>query len=167
MDRGAVREFVDVETGEKIVLPPLKPVKAERFSKTMTEVWHHVYKHNFFTGAEERVLSRLATYLQLNTNAIVTPGGEYMSIEDMARYLYMDRTHVRRTVKGLIRKNAIGVWRSGDYEIYYINPFLYRKGNVDPYLWLLFDREYHERARKENVKCFRAGKKYTNLIMAV
>mgnify|MGYP001285290898 CR=1 FL=1 len=154
----------DPETGEIIGQPK---VKSERFQKQMREVWRHVYEKGLFTAAEERILSRLANYLQLNTNAIVTPGGEYMGIEDMARYLYMDRAHVRRRIKSLIRKNAIGVWRSGDYEIYYINPVLYRCGNVDPYLWLLFDREYHERARKENVKCFRAGKKYTNLIVAV
>jgi len=161
-----LRTLVDVETGEKIEIQSA-PVKSERFSKKMREVWRHVYEKNFFTGAEERLLGRLSDFLQLNTNAIVTPGGEYMSIEDMARYLYMDRVHVRRTVKALIRKNAVGMWRSGDFEIYYINPALYRCGDVDPYLWLMFDREYHERARKEHVKCFRAGKKYTNLIVAV
>lgn len=144
------------------------PQKVERFSKRMEEVWRHVTRKNFFTLAEERVLNALANYLQMNTNAIVTPGGDYMTIDEMARQTGIDRSNLRKWVKSLIRKNAIGKWVSGQKEAYFINPHLYQKGEVKPFVFYLFDEEAAERVQKEsNVVQFRAGKKRTSLLQVV
>jgi len=143
----------------------ITPIKAERFTKRMTEVWRHVVRKEVFTPTEERILSVLADYLQLNTNAIVTPGGEYMNIDEMARQTGMDRSNMRKWVKSLIRKNAIGKWVSGETEAYFINPYLYQCGDVKPFLFLLFDREAAERMEKESVwQRFKAGRKKTSII---
>ena len=142
-------------------------IKAERFAKTMTEVWRHVCKREIFTTAEEKTLHRLAMYLQLNTNAIVTPRGDYMNIERMAEETNIDRSNIRKVIKELIKKNAIGMWKSGDYEIYYMNPFLYEMGNVPPFLFNQFDEEYHRRVQIEhNLFKVKAGKKITSILVA-
>src|SRR5690242_7974797 len=109
---------VDTDTGEIVT-----GKRSERFTKRMTEVWRHVIKMDIFTPTEERILNILADYMQLNTNAIVTPGGEYMCVDEMARQTGIDRSNIRKWIKGLIRKNAIGKWVSGNSEGYFINPF--------------------------------------------
>lgn len=156
---GYQRVLVDTRTGE------IKQLKTERFAKKMTEVWRYVYKKNLFTAAEERVLNRLADFLQLNKNAIVTPGGEYMTIDEMAEHVGLDRSNMRKTIKSLIKKNAIGKWSSGDSESYYINPFLYKCGDIDDLLFRMFDEEAWKKMQAErNLKRFRAGKKTTSII---
>jgi len=144
---------------------PVTQQKAERFSKRMKEVWRHVVRKGVFTPTEERVLGALADYLQLNTNAIVTPGGDYMTIDEMARQTGMDRSNLRKWVKSLMRKNAIGKWVSGHKEAYFINPYLYQCGEVQRFVFYLFDQEAADRLQKEsNVVQFRAGKKRTSLL---
>lgn len=152
--------IVDKETGEGHY------IKTERFTKTMLEVWRYVNKHDVFTTAEEKTLHRLSMYLQLNTNAIVTTSGEYMGIEQMAEETNIDRSNIRKVIKTLMKKNALGMWQSGGREIYYMNPFLYQMGEIPPYLFNLFDEEYHNRSMIEhNLKKFKAGKKVTSIIM--
>jgi len=155
----AKRAIVDLETGEGHY------IKAERFVKTMMEVWRCVNKNNVFTTAEEKVLHRLSMFLQLNTNAIIAPNGEYMSIERMAEEAHIERSHIRKVVKALIQKNALGIWRSGNYEIYYMNPFLYQMGEIRPYLFNLFDEEFHAKCRRDSLKRFMAGKKITSILV--
>lgn len=82
--------------------------------------------YHFFTSGEELLLHRLSNYLSYE-NAIAHKG-ERLSPAQMADVLYMDRSQVVRTLKSLIRKNAIGVWVSGDRMTYYMNPELYQKG---------------------------------------
>lgn len=141
-----------------------RPEKAERFTKIMTEVWRHMYRENVFTAAEERILNRLSAWLQLNTNAIVTAGGDYMCVEQMAKQIGMDKSHMHKTVKLLVKKNALGIWKSGSMEVYYMNPFLYQCGKIEPYLFWLFDREYFKRCKDEHIQRFRAGKKLTSIL---
>ena len=154
------RIIVDTSTGE------MQHIKSERFTKTMLEVWRYVNKKNVFTSAEERTLHRLSMFLQLNTNAIVSPGGEYMNIEGMAVETGIDRSNLRKIIKSLIQKNAVGMWKSGDNEIYYMNPFLYQMGEIQPYLFNLFDAEYHVRCKIDyNLMAFKAGKKVTSILV--
>jgi hypothetical protein len=144
----------------------MQHIKSERFTKTMLEVWRYVNKKNIFTSAEEKTLHRLSMFLQLNTNAIVSPGGEYMNIERMAIETGIDRSNIRKTIKSLIHKNAVGIWKSGDNEIYYMNPFLYQMGDIQPYLFNLFDAEYHLRCKIDhNLAAFKAGKKVTSILV--
>lgn len=154
----ARREIVDMSTGEGHV------IKAERFVKTMMEVWRYVNRQNVFTAAEEKTIHRLSMFLQLNTNALVTPGGDYMNIERMAQETGIDRSNIRKVAKVLIQKNALGMWKSGENEIYYMNPFLYQMGNTPSFLFSLFDEEYHRRCKIDhNLKAFKAGKKVTSI----
>lgn len=155
------RVFVSDRTGEVLYCG-----KAERFTKKMTEVWRHVYKQNIFTAAEERILNRLAEFLQLNTNAIVTPGGDYMSIDQMSKQIGMDKSNMHKTMKLLMKKNAVGMWKSGENTIYYMNPFLFQCGDVPEYLFKQFDDEYHKLKKLEHVERFKAGKKYTSITRA-
>ncbi len=139
--------------------------KSERFQKRMREVWRHVVRKGVFTPTEERVLGVLSDYLQMNTNAIVTPGGDYMNVDEMARQTGIDRSNMRKWIKALIRKNAIGKWVSGQKEAYFMNPYLYQCGDVKPFVFYLFDEEAAERIQKEsNVVQFRAGRKRTSLL---
>ncbi|WP_156157854.1 hypothetical protein [Gordoniibacillus kamchatkensis] len=127
-----------------------------------------MYKSNLFTAAEERVLNRLAEYLQMNTNAIVNPNGSIMTVEDMARNIRMDRSDIRKYLRQLVRKNALGVWKSGYDETYFMNPFLYVKGKIEPWLYERFEEEFGAKAVKSNEgKRFKAGKKLTSLVAAV
>ena len=155
------RAIVDLKTGEGHY------IKAERFIKAMVEVWRYVNKKNVFTTAEEKTIHRLSMFLQINTNAIVAPNGDYMSIEKMAEETCIERSHIRKVVKELMQKNALGMWKSGNYEIYYMNPFLYQMGLIKPYLFGLFDEEFHARSKKEAWKQFKAGKKITSILVCV
>lgn len=154
------KDMVDTNTGQMHI------VKQERFTKTMTEVWRHVNKSNLFTASEERALHRLSMFLQLHTNALTTPNGEYMTVERMADETGIDRSNIRKTIKELMRKNAVGRWASADREIYYLNPFLFQNGDIKPFLFNLFDKEYHERCREEALELYLAGRKKTSLIRA-
>lgn len=149
--------IVDDETGETF------DAKGERFIKSMVGVWRELNKANYFKPAEEKTLHRLSMFLQMNTNAIVK-NSEYLTIERMADETGMDRSNLRKVIKGLMRKNAIGKWSSGEREVYYINPILYRNGDVPRYLFYLFDDEYFERSRQEDIQPFKIGKKPTSLI---
>lgn len=142
----------------------LDVIKQDRFVKLMVEVWRHVSKKQFFTTAEEKTLHRLSLFLQMHTNAIVTPNGEYMTIERMADETEINRVHIRRVIKELMKKNALGRWSSNGRDVYYINPFLYQNGDVPKHLFYLFDEEYLERCKIENLERFKAGKKPTSLI---
>lgn len=153
------RILVNMDTGE------IQSAKAERFVKTMMEVWRYVNRNNLFTTAEEKVLHRLSMFLQLNTNALVSPNGDYMGVERMADETSIDRSHIRKVIKLLMQKNALGMWKAGNFEIYYVNPFLYQMGSVKPYLFNLFDEEFHARGKKENLKRFMAGKKITSILV--
>ncbi|MBP1967142.1 replication/maintenance protein RepL [Paenibacillus aceris] len=139
-------------------------VKQDRFVKSMTEVWRFVKRSNLFKPAEERVLYHLSHFLQMNTNALVTTHGEYMTVERMADETGIDRSNIRKVVKELMRKNALGRWCSAEREIYYINPFLFQNGDVPAHLFWLFDNEYHERVKQEHLERFKAGKKRNSLI---
>jgi len=152
-------KFVDIDTGE------IQYQKSERFIKAMVEVWRYVNKFNVFTTAEEKTLHRLSMFLQLNTNAIVAQNGDYMSIERMADETSIERSHIRKVIKLLIQKNALGMWKSGKEEIYYMSPFLYQMGEIKPYLFNLFDAEFHARSRRESLKKFMAGKKITSILV--
>ncbi len=152
--------LVDIDKGQIVDYR-----KSERFTKKMREVWRYVYKQELFTAAEERILNRLADFLQLGTNAIVSTGGEYLSIEGMAKQVGMDASNMRKTMKGLVKKNAVGIWKSGDVMTYYVNPFLFQCGDVDEFYFQLFDQEYHKRKKQEHIQKFRAGKKYTSLVV--
>lgn len=152
-------KFVDIGTGE------VQYQKSERFIKTMLEVWRHVNRQNIFTPSEEKTLNRLSLFLQLNSNAIVAANGDYMSIEKMADETGIDRSNIRKVVKLLVKKNSLGIWKSGEEEIYYMNPFLYQMGEVPSYLFSLFDSEYHRRCKiNHNLMAFKAGKKITSIL---
>ncbi len=154
------KKFVEVNTGE------VHYQKSERFVKTMLEVWRYMNKKNTFTLAEEKTLHRLSMYLQLNTNAIVSSNGEYMNIEKMAEETGIDRSNIRKVVKELVKKNALGMWKSGENEIYYMNPFLFAMGEVPAYLFNMFDAEFHRRCKIDhNLMAFRAGKKVTSILV--
>jgi len=156
---GGPRAIVDLKTGEG------HHIKAERFIKTMLEVWRYVNKRDIFTASEEKTLHRLSMFLQINTNAVVAQNGDYMGIEKMAEETGIDRSNIRKVVKLLIKKNALGTWKSGDNEIYYMNPFLYQMGNVPSYLFSLFDAEFHRRCKIDhNLIAFKAGKKVTSIL---
>jgi len=155
------RIFISDRTGEI-----LHYGKSERFTKKMTEVWRHVYKQDIFTAAEERILNRLADYLQLNTNAIVSPSGDYMNIDQMSKQIGMDKSNMHKTMKTLMKKNAIGMWKSGDITAYYMNPFLFQCGDVPEYLFHQFDDEYHKKKKLEHAERFKAGKKVTSILKA-
>jgi hypothetical protein len=130
------RHVIDDTTGEKF-----SDAKTKRFAKKMTEVWRNVYKSNIFTPAEERVINRLADYLQLNTNALLNTDNSVMNIEDMARAIVMDRKDTRKYINSLVRKNALGIWKSGFSETYYMNPHLYVRGEIKRWLYSRFDEE--------------------------
>jgi len=152
-------KFANIETGE------IHYQKSERFIKTMLEVWRYVNKKDVFTPAEEKTLHRLSMFLQLNTNAVVAPNGDYMGIEQMADETGIDRSNIRKVVKLLMKKNAFGLWKSGDKEIYYMNPFLFQMGEVPAYLFNLFDSEFHRRCKIDhNLMAFKAGKKVTSIL---
>lgn len=154
-----MKRILDTETGEVVC------VKSERFTKSMVEVWRHMNKKNILTTAEEKIIHRLSMYLQLNTNAIVTPNGEYMNIERIAVEIGVDRHHTRKVVNGLMQKNALGMWKSGSNEIYYMNPFLFQSGEINSYLYSLFDAEYHRQAKaNHNIQRLRTGKKVTSIV---
>jgi hypothetical protein len=156
----------ETETGE-IVEPDSSSqrfLKTERFAKKKTEVWRHVYQYKLFTAAEERVINRLADFLQLNTNAIVNPNGSVMTVEDMARAIHIDRKDLRTYLRILVRKNALGIWKSGYDETYFMNPYLYEKGNVDRWLYARFEDEFSSKQMKEVGQRMFAGKTKTSLI---
>ena len=153
------KKFVELGSGE------IRYQKSERFIKTMVEVWRYVNKRDIFTASEEKTLHRLSMFLQINTNAIVAQNGDYMGIEKMAEETGIDRSNIRKVVKLLIKKNALGTWKSGENEIYYMNPFLYLMGNVPSYLFNLFDAEFHRRCKIDhNLIAFKAGKKVTSIL---
>jgi len=153
------KRSVDLDTGE------IQYQKAERFTKVMVEVWRYVNKKDMFTPAEEKALHRLSMFLQINTNAVVAQNGDYMGVEKMAEETGIDRSNIRKVIKLLMKKNALGMWKSGEYEIYYMNPFLYQMGNVPSYLFSLFDAEFHRRCKADhNLIAFKAGKKVTSIL---
>lgn len=151
---------MDISTGE------IKgQVKAERFAKQKREVWRKAMEKNVFTAAEERVLHRLAVCLEMNTNAIISLGGGYMSIEDMADAVCLDRSNFRKTIRGLIKKNAIGRFTSGFGDSYYMNPCLYEMGEVGSFLYYQFREEYGKKIQLHpNVIPLKTAKKVTSLI---
>ena len=141
-------------------------LKAERFTKTMLEVWRHLNRKNIFTSSEEKTLHRLSMFLQINTNAVVAPNGDYMNIEKMAEEIGIDRSNLRKVIKQLIKNNSLGMWQSGENETYYMNPFLYQMGTPPPYLFNLFDAEHHRRCKiNHNLMAFKAGKKVTSILV--
>lgn len=149
------KSIVDTETGEVLAL-----AKEERFTKRKQEVWRALHMIGFFTKTEEQVINRLADYLKYNENSLVTKQGEYMNMQDMADAIFMDRRNMRRYVHSLIRKNAMGMWWSGDREIYYINPELYEKGMAPYPIKQNFDMECDSRVAKR----VRVRQKQTSLI---
>lgn len=153
-------KIVNYDTGEVVAV-----AKSERFAKIMQEVWRYVVKINYFTPAEERLLNRLSLYLQLNTNAIVNPDNSVMTVEDMARAVNVDRSDIRKYLKQLVQKNALGIFKNGFAETYYINPHLYQKGEIGQLLFAQFNQEYESKVEYiANAKRLRAGKHNTNLI---
>jgi hypothetical protein len=157
----ARRKLVDLDTGEVI------QGKSERFTQRQTEVWKWMKQAKFLTMSEQCAVNYLADQLQFNTNAIVDTKGQYLNIDGMANSLDMDRSNFRKLLKSLMRKNVIGCWKSADYEIYYMNPYLYKNGEIQKFLYNQFDQEYHERSKHEHVKRFYAGKKQTSLVVAL
>ena len=69
--------------------------------------------------------------------------------------LDIDRGQLSRTLNNLIRKNAIGVWRSGDKMTYYLNPELYQKGGGKEELRKKFAHEVTS-AKRMGAKVFDA-----------
>lgn len=108
--------------------------------------------YHFFTNAEEALINRLSNYLSYE-NAIAYRG-ERLSPMQMADVLGMDRGQLSRTLKTLIRKNAIGVWRSGDKLTYYMNPELYQKGGSHPDLRQKFAHEVTTARKDGNARVF-------------
>ncbi len=143
----------------------------ERFEKKKREVWRKVYEKSVFTSSEERVLNRLAEYLEMNTNAIAKPGGGHMSIDEMAAYVHLDRSHFRRTIRSLMKKNAIGRFTNGFGDTYYMNPWLYEMGEVGELLYHQFREEYvklkYSYGKGKKVVPLRSGRKYTTLVESV
>jgi hypothetical protein len=129
---GRRRIVVDQNTGEIIT-----PAKIERFAKKKQGAWRKAYEKKVFTLAEERVINRLAEYLEMNTNAIIKPGGGRVGLDEMAKIVHMDRSNFRKTVQALIKKNAIG-----KFDSYYMNPCLYEMGNVSSLLYHQFREKY-------------------------
>lgn len=152
--------IVDTETGEIVARD-----KAKRFSKIMQEVWRNMAKQSYLTAAEERLLFRLSLYLQLNTNAIVNPDNSTMSVEDMAKETNVDRSNIRKYLKQLVQKNALGIFKNGFTETYYMNPYLFQKGEIEPLLFAQFNQEYESKVKYiEDANRFKAGRTVTTLI---
>ncbi len=138
--------FVYYETGQTA-----QKKRQKKFSLKMDRTWRLVHMYNLFTNSEELLLHRLSDYLSYE-NAIAHKG-ERLSSMQMADLLYMDRGQFSRTLKKLIRKNAIGVWVSGDKMTYYMNPELYLKGSQKPELMQKFQHEVTT-AKREGATVF-------------
>ncbi len=125
--------------------------RQKQFSIKMDRAWRLIHMYGFFTNGEELLLNRLSDYLSYE-NAI-SHKGERLEPMQMADLIGMDRGQFSRTLKKLIRKNAIGIWVSGDKMTYYMNPELYRKGNSQKDLLQKFAHEVTQ-AKKEGAVVF-------------
>lgn len=135
--------LVDVATGEVL---SERIELTERFHITPEGVWPVLVRERAFTQSEHELLNGLQGYLQYRTNAIVHRG-KPMTIRDMAEYLEMDESVVGKNVRSLVRKNALGYWRSGREAKYLMNPELHRKGRVDGAVYRLFEQRREELLR--------------------
>lgn len=144
---------VDLSTGE--VVP-----RRERFAMAMEGALRVLVRERVLSPMETVVLAGLATMLEWRTN-VVAVGGRPLTTEEMADRLGMDASNVRKYVRGLVRKNALGYWRSGEKRAYVMNPELYRKGRVDEAVYLLFEQERRKREREGMRAVRRCGKAMT------
>ncbi len=157
----AKRRLIDIDTGEIV------QARAERFVRLKVEVWRYVIQRDYFTTAEEKALNRLSLYLQWNTNAVCRKDGAAMTVDEMANAAGVDRSHFRKTILSLVKKNAIGIWKNGYGEVYYINPYLYEFGTVEQWLFARFEDEFQAKSKIVECKRFKAGHKSTSLIQIV
>ncbi len=124
---------VDTKTGEIVG-------RTARFVITPQHIWREMVRMRVLTPVEQMVLQGLSSFVQFRTNAIADHG-RAMTVAEMARALDMDEANLRRYIKSLVKKNALGKWTSGASDEYVMNPALYRAGHVDPAIDLFFSQE--------------------------
>ncbi len=96
---------------------------------------------------EQVVLQGLSSFVQFRTNALAEHGRP-LTVGEMARALEMDEGNMRKYVKSLLKKNALGKWQSGSHSEYVMNPALYHAGHVDPAITVFFN-EQRDKYRQE------------------
>ena len=124
---------VETKTGELVG-------RTARLVMTPQHIWREMVRMRVLTPIEQMVLQGLSSFVQFRTNAIADRG-RALTVAEMARALEMDEANMRKYIKALVKKNALGKWTTGQTEEYVMNPALYRAGHVDPAIAMLFSQE--------------------------
>jgi hypothetical protein len=136
--------------------------RTARFVITPQALWREVVRMKMLSPIEHMVLQGLSSFVQFRTNALADHGHP-LTVAEMARTLEMDEANMRRYVRALVKKNALGKWSSGMNEEYVMNPALYRAGHVDPAIVTLFD-EQRNKYRAMGRMPLRVHGRSTNLV---
>lgn len=121
------------------------PDKRE-FAKTMREVWREMVRTRFFTREEKALLLDLQPFCDFQTNRICGMQGEAIDTLGIADLVGLSESATRRTINGLVKKNALCQVKSGYGYSYYMNPDLFYQGRKpDQTLVSLFQKHKEQK----------------------
>ncbi len=156
MARRLVKEYVvDDATGE--VTPHARLPREPHFVRVYQEAKLAMRQQGIFTLAERDLLDALEGCVELGSNALADRHHAY-SLREVAERTGLNIGNVSRTMRQLIRKNAVALVEKGDGRTYYVNPVLFAAGPVDPWVKELFATRLRDRMR-EGAEAVRAGRK--------
>lgn len=146
MAKRLVKEYlVDEKTGEtqSVAHLPREP----HFARVYQEAKLVMRQQGVFTLAERDLLDALEACVEIGSNALAEKHHAY-SLRELAERVNLDQGNVSRTMRQLIRKNAVVVVERGDGKTYYVNPTLFAAGPIDPWVRELFTTRLRERLRE-------------------
>lgn len=156
MARRLVKEYVmDDATGE--VTPHVRLPREPHFVRVYQEAKLTMRQQGIFTLAERDLLDALEGCVELGSNALADRYHAY-SLREVAERTGLNSGNVSRTLRQLLRKNAVALVEKGDGRTYYVNPALFAAGPVDPWVKELFATRLRDRLR-EGAEAVRAGRK--------
>ena len=111
--------------------------KYDDFVKVNTSEYRELV--NCLTMSELGFFSAISTYVNYRHGCLVHSNGKNVTAENMEKMTGQSRTTVARMIKSLMSKNVMAVLNSADGTQYYINPFIYAKGdNINATLSKMF-----------------------------
>lgn len=100
--------------------------KDEKFIKKFSRTSLKLYKS--LNNAELLILEIMLQYLRYTSGVVAFENGIHITKHHLSEMSEYSVRNVERLIKGLIDKQVIARCRTGNDIMYYINPFLYVKG---------------------------------------
>ncbi len=161
MAKRLVKEYVvDDATGE--ITSHARLPREPHFARVYQEAKLTMRQQGIFTLAERDLLDALEGCVELGSNALADRHHAF-SLREVAERTGLNIGNVSRTMRQLIRKNAVALVEQGDGRTYYVNPLLFVAGPVDPWVKELFALRLRDRLR-EGAQAVQAGRKSYSVV---